>query len=106
VQKLYIVVRNDIKPGLMVAQSCHALRAFVEEHPDVDKEWFATSNNIVCLEVANEVELQALVDRVAGADVEVSTFTEPDLDDQMTAAAFGPRAAALLSNLPLALRVA
>ena len=52
--KLYIVSRSDLSPGLVVAQSCHALRAFTAEHPEVDQKWYTESNNIVCLQIANE----------------------------------------------------
>ncbi len=105
-QKLYIVVRNDISPGLMVAQSCHALRAFVAEHPEVDKVWFKESNNIVVLEVESEDILMDLMDRVAETTKCFSFFIEPDLDNELTAVAFGPEAGPLLANLPLALKAA
>jgi hypothetical protein len=38
--KLYIITRSDLPPGARCAQSCHALRAFVEAHPVVDRSWF------------------------------------------------------------------
>lgn len=104
--KLYIVVRKDIPPGLMLAQSCHALRAFVAEHPEIDRKWFAESNNIVVLETPTEAALLALADSLRSGGIATSVFTEPDLDDEVTAAAFGPSASALLANLPLALREA
>jgi peptidyl-tRNA hydrolase len=105
-QKLYVVVRNDISPGLMMAQACHAVRLFAEEHPEVDKVWYRDSSNIVCLEVESEEDLLHLADRVAGVTKSISGFREPDLDDEITAVAFGPEAASLLSNLPLALKAA
>lgn len=33
-EKLYIIVRADLPAGAQVAQSCHAMRLFVHEHPD------------------------------------------------------------------------
>lgn len=102
--KLYTVVRGDLPPGAQLAQSVHAMRLFVADHPDVDRAWYETSNNLVCLSVPDQAMLEQLAERAASAGVEVSMFTEPDLDDQPTALAIGPAGARLVSSLPLALR--
>ena len=99
--KLYVVVRADLPPGLQVAQACHALREFVHQYPEVDREWFSRSNNLVVLQVPSLAALEALVLRTEGA---VAPFYEPDLDGAMTAAAFAD--GRQLGSLPLALRAA
>ncbi len=102
--KLYVVVRGDLKPGAMVAQSCHALRAFTEVHPEVERRWYRESSNLVVLEVPNEDALFALVGRLAKEGVEIACFREPDMNGEMTAISAGPAAQRHLSSLPLALK--
>jgi len=102
--KLYIITRADLIPGARAAQSCHAMRAFIEEHPDIDKEWYAKSNNIVLLEVADEPELYRLVLRARTEGLAYAVFREPDFDNTITGIALCPKAKHLVPNLPLALR--
>lgn len=101
--KLFLVTRQDLAPGPRAAQLCHALRAFVEEHPAVDREWFTTSNTLVCLEAKTQDELHALVSKARSQGIPVSEFVEPDLDDALTAVAIGPSGKQLVRRLPLAL---
>ena len=103
-EKLYVVVRADLSPGAQVAQSCHALRLFVSEHPEIDRRWFETSNNLVCLKTANEQTLVALADQARDRSVARSLVREPDFDDSATALTIEPAGQSLVSNLPLALR--
>jgi peptidyl-tRNA hydrolase len=101
-EKLYIVVRADLKPGLQAAQACHALRLFSAEHPEEDRAWYEGSNNLVLLQVPDERELLALREKADGCPA--SLFREPDLGGEATALAFGPAARKTVSNLPLLLR--
>lgn len=104
-KKLYIVVDSDLSPGLQCAQACHALRAFIEKHPAIDKEWFEKANNLVVLSVPGELYLEHLIKLAMRWDVHWAIFLEPDLDEQMTAIALcGDRAHRIASALPLALR--
>lgn len=98
--RLYIVVRNDIKPGLQIAQSVHALAAFEQAFPEQYRAWVTGSNNIVCLQVPSEAELEDLLSENVG---EAVGFHEPDLDNELTAIALTDKALHL-SALPLALR--
>ena len=100
-QRLYVVGRRDLGPGLRAAQLCHAARAFAEEHPELEAEWFSTSNNLVLLEVADEAALHELVAKATG--VAVSVNREPDLDNQVTAIAIAPEGKRFVRHLPLAL---
>lgn len=101
-QKLYVIVRSDLAPGLQLAQACHALRLFAADHPEVDKAWYEGSSNLVVLQAPSEEELLALAARAG--EVPTSVFREPDLGDEVTAIALGPTGAGLVSQLPLALR--
>lgn len=99
-EKLYVVVRNDLPPGLQTAQACHALREFAHRFPELDRRWFESSNNLVVLQVPTLGDLEGLV----AIGSLVAPFYEPDLGGELTAAAFGD--GRLLSSLPLALRAA
>jgi len=89
---------------LRAAQSCHALRAFSEEHPELDKLWYETSNNLVVLEVENEQALKELDLVFKWERVPHTEFREPDLDNELTAICAGPTARPWVSNIRLALR--
>jgi len=102
--KLYIITRADLIPGARAAQSCHAMRAFVSEHPEIDKEWYAKSNNIVLLEVPDETELYKLALRARSEGLACAIFREPDFDNTITGVALGPDAKHLVPNIKLALR--
>lgn len=98
-KRLYIVADEKIGGGFLAAQACHAARQFAADHPEVEREWFDTSNNIVILtspdvgETANDVEARGF---------RVSRFHEPDIGDALTCIAVEPDAWKRLSSLPLA----
>jgi electron transfer flavoprotein alpha/beta subunit len=97
VKRLYIVVRNDITPGLQIAQACHAAREFTL-YADED-----VGDNLVVLQ-AGPAELAQHVERALAYGCAVVRFHEPDLGGELTAAAFGGGAQRILASLPLALR--
>lgn len=103
-EKLYIVTRTDLPPGARCAQACHTLRAFVAAHPELDREWFDGSNNLVVLEVSDEAALEALARHASASGVPLATFREPDFSDALTGVALAGAGAKLVSSLPLALR--
>jgi len=103
--KLYVIIRSDLIPGLQAAQACHALRLFADEHKLEENEWFRFSNNIVLLQVPIKEELIELAYKATCDDIPCSIFREPDVGDEPTAIAIlGRGAKKLVSNLPLALR--
>jgi len=102
-EKLYIVLRSDLKPGLQLAQCAHAMRAFTHAHPDLDAAWFAGSNNLAVLAVPDEPALVALGERAAALGLRTAAFHEPDLEDSVTAISLEPGARRLVCRLPLAL---
>ena len=104
--KLYIVTRTDLAPGLAASQLCHALRQFVAEHPDVDRPWYHDSKFLVLLEVPGREQLAKLVYDAARERVPLSLWQEPDMQQEPTALALGPTGRRLVAQLPLALRKA
>ena len=102
--KLYVIVRNDISPGRQIAQACHGMRQFYEEHPLIDKEWFVKSNYIVVLNAKDEMHLFETMEEAVKKNVSFSAFKEPDLNDEVTAIVLAPSAisAKMCRRLPLA----
>ena len=97
--RLYVVVDANLPSGLKMAQACHALRAFVAEHPDVERQWFEKSNNLVILE---HPELASASDELESGGFTLTRFHEPDLKDELTAVCVEPRAWRWLSKVKLA----
>lgn len=102
--KLFLVVRGDLSPGARAAQLCHAMREFIEHHPEIDEEWYRVSNTVVLLEVEDESRLRSLAEDATKVGAPVTLFAEPDLDNQYTALALGPSGRNLVRRLPLAFR--
>lgn len=102
--KLYAITRDDLPPGLQAAQLGHALIGYVLAEPHRAGRWHAGSNNLVCLAVPDEAALRALAGGLIGQGCPIFQFFEPDLEDQLTAIATGPKSQRFLSNLPLALK--
>jgi hypothetical protein len=104
--KLYLVTRADISPGYQAVQSCHAIRQFVSEHPDVDSCWFKDSNYLALLSVDDEIELMRLLVSAHDVGLKTSAFHEPDVGGKITAIAIEPhpKTVEICKNLPLALQ--
>lgn len=106
-QKLFIIIRNDLDQGLQAAQACHATKLFGMEHPKEDIDWYRNSNNIVLLQVPDKYSLIELAYEAICQGCACSVFREPDVGDEPTAIAIcGRRAKKVTSHLPLALRQA
>lgn len=90
----------------MGVQSIHAGIQFIFEHPEYAEAWFKQSNYLGFLSVANEDELNKLIELAKNNNITFSIFREPDIGDQITAIALapGPKTKKLCSKLPLALR--
>ena len=105
--KLYLVTREDLSPGYQAVQACHALRQFVADHPEIDKEWFTQSNYLALLVVKNLDDLVKLQNDAQNLGLRVSVFDEPDIDNQITAIAIEPhpKSQELCRSLSLALKI-
>lgn len=84
----------------------HAAFQFLHEHPSVVEPWLLRSNFLVVVQVPNEDALLDLITEASQRGLLRSAVREPDLDNQVTAAAFEPGAKArrLCAQLPLALK--
>jgi peptidyl-tRNA hydrolase len=102
--KLFLVVRRDLSPGQQAVQACHALKEFNVMHPEKDKLWYEMSNTLALLEVNDEPALEKLLEKALWRGVAVSSFREPDRQNELTALALGPEGRRLCQGLPLALR--
>lgn len=100
------MVRKDLEPGLQIAQSCHVVFSFSQEHPEETKTWMIQSNYIAVLSCLNEQELILLLENAEKYGIKFSVFREPDIDNQITAIAIEPgvKSRKLCSSLKLALR--
>lgn len=105
-QKTYIIVRRDLRPGLQAAQACHAVTDLILENPDKAKQWRDESNFLIVLSIANESELCELAIELARTDMDWCRFREPDLNNSLTALAVLPHdySEKFFRNLPLALQ--
>lgn len=90
--KLYVVTRRDLDIGQQAVQSVHALREFVEHHPEEDRKWYEASNTIALLTVQDENELRRLLERAGERGIPYAAFREPDRANELTAGALGPQA--------------
>jgi len=97
--KLFIVLEKALDAGLKMAQTAHAVVQFGYEYPEIKHHWYTESNNIVVL---HEDDLPSLADELEKMGYSLSRFTEPDLDDQLTAICVEPAAKKALCKLELA----
>ena len=104
--KLFLVTRRDMSAGYQAVQSCHAIRQFTAEHPEIDDEWFKKSNYLALLSVENEIELMKLITSAHDQGLRWSAFREPDVGGAITAIAIEPnlKTVNLCKDLPLALK--
>lgn len=84
--RLYVVTRKDLNPGSQIAQSGHAIAQFLLDYPEKSKKW--NNNYLICLSTENEQTLNHLIEKLGKFDIPLSTFTEPDLNNQLTSIAF------------------
>lgn len=96
-KRLYIVVRDDLPPGLMLAQACHA--AFEYGMTGADD----VGDNLVVL-TASPARLVELEAQVCALCLSHESFREPDLGGELTAMALSGSAKLLVNDLPLAPR--
>jgi len=92
--KVYVIVRKDLEPAQQIVQACHAVaELFMLLGPhswwQSLPEWGREHKTIVVLGVKNEVTLARFC-HFKPEWLAVATFKEPDMDNQLTAAACGP----------------
>ncbi len=105
-QKLYVITREDLKPGYQAVQAVHAAIDFIFKYPDISRNWHDISNYLVILSVPTESELKRTAQTLTAANLLFSPFHEPDIDNQLTAIAIEPseKAQRFCSGYKLALK--
>lgn len=88
--KLYVVVRQDLAPGLQAAQACHGVLQFAREQPAAWAAWEAASNTIVLVGVADVAALTRLRERALDQDLVPASFDDPDLAPTLTCVVLPP----------------
>lgn len=102
--RLYIIGRSDLKPGLRAAQLVHVGIDFAGYHGPALFDWEVDGGVLVLLEVPGMAELEALQKRAFNTrGIWSCAFYETDLDNQLTGVAlYGDGASELVRDLPLA----
>lgn len=103
--KLFLVTRSDLRPCQQAVQAAHSLREFVACYGDIDKQWYETSNTLSLKAVKDEQSLKDLLMKARELGLPAAPFTEPDMNDALTAVAFSPECKSILSKIPLALQL-
>jgi hypothetical protein len=112
-KRLYVVVRQDIDPGLQLAQAVHSAAELALRWRTALEVWDASpAPTVVVLGARNEAHLQELYAKLVALEargnlaIARALFHEPDLAGQATAlGCFGDAAVRrLFSSLPKALK--
>ena len=103
--KLVTITRKDLSPGYQLVQSGHSIAEFAHKFPDRFKEWIEKSNYLISLSTKDEAHLFMLYEKLKWADADVVAFTEPDINNQLTAICFygTPEMRKITNKLKLAL---
>lgn len=103
--RLYVVVRNDLAPGIQISQSIHAKDEFTRRYPELEATWARDSNTIIILSGSNN-DLYSVIGKALTKGVCYATFKEPQLNNEVTAVALEPSYSTVevVRGLPLALR--
>lgn len=81
--KFYVLIRKDLSPSQQAVQGGHALAEFLLKGPATN--W--TNGTLVYLGVKNEQELYKWMHKLEMDNIQYSTFTEPDRNNEITALA-------------------
>ena len=100
-QKMYVIVRDDISKSYQAAQGGHALAQMALDWPEEFKNW--RNGTIVYLKTSYE-DLHKIISSpdLNNKSVVWSTWHEPDMDDQLMAiSVYGVSAENYLKNYRL-----
>lgn len=88
--KLIVITRKDLSTGLQAAQAGHSIVEFCLRYPEITREWRDNSNYIVILAANNENDLVSIIKKAEAREIRHTYFSEPDLDNQITAVVLEP----------------
>ena len=80
--KLYILLRQDLNPGVQVSQACHITAEWCKRWQEGNKDW--NNETIVVVSVLNLIHLNYWKEKLELKCLEYSIFCEPDLNNEMT----------------------
>ncbi len=66
-------------------QTGHSIAEFAHQFPNQFNDWKQDSNYLISLSVDNEEKLQRLFYKLQDNGADIVGFTEPDIDNQLTA---------------------
>lgn len=89
----------------MIAQAGHSIVEFSKNFSELYENWYNYSNYLIVLETDNEDKLQRLFYKLQDNGADVVAFTEPDIDNQLTAICYygTPEMIKITNKLNLAL---
>ena len=79
---MFVLVKQDLGNPYKMVQGAHALAKYALEFPQLFKEW--NNETIVFVDVKNLLRWE---ERLTYSDEVYCSFTEPDLNDELTAIA-------------------
>lgn len=86
IPRLIVITRGDLNPGLIVAQSGHAISQFHLDYPDLAKAW--NNNYLISLSINSKEKLESLLTKLLDMGIFVSYFCEPDISNELTSVCF------------------
>lgn len=96
--KLYVLVREDLSPAQQAVQAGHALAEYLLRGPE--HTW--DNGTLVYLGVSNEEKLKLWKYKLESREVPFVVFKEPDLNNEITALASIPTNPKVFKQLKLA----
>ncbi len=83
--QMYVIVRSDFSNVYKMVQGNHAQVAYGFEYPHNLRTW--NNEYLIYLETFLECNLKEVYEKLLRAGIDVSSFKEPDQNNQMTAVA-------------------
>jgi peptidyl-tRNA hydrolase len=71
--RLYIIVPENLPPGLAAAQVAHVAFQFATRHPEITLDWLRESKYLIVLTVPDEVDLIHLSSRALEAGIAIES---------------------------------
>jgi hypothetical protein len=96
--KLYVLVREDLSPAQQAVQAGHAVAEYLLRGPE--HQW--DNGTLVYLGVSNKEKLERWKDKLEARDIPFVVFKEPDLNNEATSLAAIPSNPNMFRNLTLA----
>jgi len=81
--KLFVLIRNDLKPSYQAVQAGHAVAQWMLDNKD--QKW--NNQTLVYLQVPDMDHLEVWASKLNSKAISFSQFNEPDINNQVTALA-------------------